>query len=194
MKSGLWKKEGGGTGRHRWVGSRSRTGSHGPWDSLIEAVGSRHQPPGTDDGGTAEVFVILPKADLPGELPGSCLHAAHDPAGRPPGRLPATVCKAQDHQPGQRPRGNRHSSFGPRFKVFLHLLFGAVRFFLKPHPDSGIRHPRSHTSVSGRERLKGHETYLFILLKQILIPAQAGLELMIFLPQLPSVWMTLPHH
>lgn len=63
-----------------WVGPRSSTGSHGQWDSLVEAVGSRHQPPGADDGGTAEVFVILPKADLPGELPGSCLHTAHDPA------------------------------------------------------------------------------------------------------------------
>lgn len=50
------------------------------WDSLVEAVGSRHQPPGTDDGGATEVFMILSKTDLPGELPGSRLHASHDPA------------------------------------------------------------------------------------------------------------------
>lgn len=90
MKSGLWKTgEGGVSGRQ--VGGPNGWTGQGGGDSLVEAVGSRHQPPGTDDGGAAEVLVILTKADLPGELPGGRLHAAHDSAGRPPGGLPATV-------------------------------------------------------------------------------------------------------
>lgn len=72
--------------------------------SLVETVRSGHQPPGPDDGGPTEVLVVLSEADLPRELPRGRVHAAHDPARRPPAGLQATVCRTgatgQDHPPG----------------------------------------------------------------------------------------------
>lgn len=64
-------------------------------DSLIEAVGSRHQPPGTDDSSPTEVFVVFTEADLPRELPWGRFHTTHNPADCPPARLQTTVCKTE---------------------------------------------------------------------------------------------------
>jgi len=64
-------------------------------DSLVEAVGSGHQPPGADDGGPTEVLVVFTEADLPRELPWGRFHTTHNPASCLPARLQATVCKTE---------------------------------------------------------------------------------------------------
>ena len=59
---------------------------------VLDAVGGGDQPALADDGGATEVAVILAvQTDLPGELPGHCVLAAHD-TGRFE-QTPPTICR-----------------------------------------------------------------------------------------------------
>lgn len=48
---------------------------------LIKAVSCRYEPGTCQDGGPAEVLVVLPQTDLPGELPCRGPGSTHDPVG-----------------------------------------------------------------------------------------------------------------
>lgn len=84
----------------------------GAWGSLIEAVGSRNQPPGPNHRSPTEVLAVFSETDLPRELPRGRFHAPHNPAGCPPARLPTAVCKTQITHQDPKKAGPRPRSLG----------------------------------------------------------------------------------